>query len=107
MKNASKKVSGTYRWIDKDPIIDEISELIRKDGRSIPDIAEAAYLSPVTLYNWIYGKTRKPNNVSIDFTLRALGFERPIIPMLVSTPTIKVLHERPVFRWRVHKARNK
>lgn len=68
-----------YRWIDKDPIIDEILHLCKLDGRSLSAIAINAFLSPTTLHNWDKGKTRKPNNVSIDFTLRALGYERRIV----------------------------
>lgn len=73
------KVSDGYRWIDKDPVIDHVISLMKQDGRSLTAIANAAYLSPTTLHAWDSGATRRPNNISIDFVLRAMGFERQIV----------------------------
>src|SRR6185312_15385539 len=54
----SKNRTG-YRWIDKDPVIDEILALCTADGRTLSAIAHAAYLSPSTIKDWDRGKTRK------------------------------------------------
>lgn len=87
-----QKNSG-YRWIDKDPIIDTLMDLCKQDGRSLSAIANAACLSPTTLHNWDAGKTKKPTNVSVDFTLRALGYERRVVKIDAKAKIIPV-------RWR-------
>jgi hypothetical protein len=80
-----------YRWIDKDPIIDEMMALAKQDGRSLSAIAVQAYLSPTTAHNWDKGKTRKPNHVSVQFFLRAMGYEMQIV---------KSGRPLPIYRWR-------
>jgi len=68
-----------YRWIDKDPIIDEMLALAKQDGRPLASLAHRSYLSPTTIYNWDHGKTRRPNHHSVHSFLRAMGYELKIV----------------------------
>src|SRR5712664_652465 len=73
------KASEGYRWIEKDPIIDEMLYLAKKDGRSLSSIAHAAFMSPTTILNWDKGKTRRPNHISISSFTRAMGYEMKFV----------------------------
>lgn len=70
MPKAAKK---TYRFQDKAPIVDKLREVMRVDGRMMAAIAEDARLSPTTLYNLDYGKTREPRYTTVEKLMRACG----------------------------------
>lgn len=95
-----------YRWIDRDPELENVMVMIREDGRSLTAIARAAWLSPTTLHNWEKNKVKKPNNVSIDFVGRACGFRREWVPIgalitIKEAPSnVQQLHPPVAYRWR-------
>lgn len=66
----------SYRHIDKDPIIDIVRTACQLAGRSLPDIAACAGISPVTLKNWLYGDIKRPQNVTVELVLCELGISR-------------------------------
>lgn len=69
-------VSATgYRWRDKDPIIDLIHTLIDDSGEKVKSIAEKSGVSPGTIHNWIGGKTKKPQAVTVKHVLHAIGYD--------------------------------
>ena len=74
----------TYQNVDKDPDLSAIGDLLIKDGRSLKDIAAHAHevsaigVSYQTLHRWIYGDTKRPQNMTMTIALRALGYERTI-----------------------------
>ena len=73
----------------RDPIMDEIADMIYMDSRSINGLAADCGpfgMSPGTIYNWINGKTRRPQNMTIDWLLEALGKERIIRDIELATP---------------------
>jgi len=72
--------SKAYRFKDtlRDPVMLEAISLLEADPRSIIEIAHASRLSPQTLYNMIHGKTRKPQNATLDFLFRELGYRREL-----------------------------
>lgn len=60
----------------RDPVLDEITRAITDSGRSLSWIAERSGVSKNTLYMWESGKTRRPQNLTVEFVLRVLGYER-------------------------------
>lgn len=63
----------TYNFIDKDPIIDKLRTMIKQTGMSHQEVAIEAGLSHVTLYNWFYGDTKKPQFATVMCVVRACG----------------------------------
>ncbi len=76
-----------YRFTDRDPVLDEITRLITDSGLSIEAIVErvtklsrgGATLAASTLRNWMNGKTRRPQNLTVTWTAFALGYERKFV----------------------------
>ena len=79
---SSTKANTGYRFIDKDPILDELNPLIEDQmasGRvTKAQIERESGVCASTVNAWLNGKTRRPQNATIDFVLKAMGFHRPI-----------------------------
>lgn len=73
-----------YRFVERDPDLDWIANAIDKSGMSVGDIIEAVldasngevHISYATVYNWLSGKTRRPQNFTLTWVAYALGWER-------------------------------
>lgn len=67
----------TYRFIEKDPVIDKMRTLLSDEGllqkRQI--IHELAGVSVSTLDNWFDGDTRRPQHATIGAVTSALGYD--------------------------------
>lgn len=70
------KKANDYRRIDKDPVIDLIRTGVETSGRRMADITARAGIHYNTLHNWLYGRTRRPQNITIELVLLELGMER-------------------------------
>lgn len=71
------KILRTYRFMDKDPVIDEIRTALQ-DERLMERLgiaADLASLSPSTLRNWFHGDTRKPQFASAMAIMSSIGYE--------------------------------
>jgi transcriptional regulator with XRE-family HTH domain len=69
-------VYNTYRFKDKDPVIDEMRTMQEDSGMSYEDISVKSGVSKSTQYNWFHGKTRRPQSATVEAFGRALGFKR-------------------------------
>lgn len=73
-----------YRFQDRDPQMIELCGLINASEMSVPSICNkvasttgGAYrVSDTTVYNWLNGKTRRPQSFSMNWVGFALGYER-------------------------------
>jgi hypothetical protein len=73
-----------YRWVDRDPVMEQICDIINQSGMSIHEICKQvssishghANVSWNTIDNWLNGKTRKPSNWCVDWVAAACGYER-------------------------------
>jgi hypothetical protein len=70
------RVYDTYRFIDKDPVIDEMRTAWRDSGMKVSTVARIANMASATPTSWFGGKTKRPQNASICAFMGALGFER-------------------------------
>lgn len=76
-----------YRFSDRDPVIEEITNIITKSGLNVGDILErvldvsdnSVHISYSTINNWLNGKTRRPQNFTVTWVARALGYERRFV----------------------------
>lgn len=70
----------SYNFVDKDPIIDEIRTIFNASGVNYKWIQENANVSPSTLTAWFMGSTKRPQSATVEAVLRALGYQRAIVP---------------------------
>jgi hypothetical protein len=77
---AVTRILRTYRFIDKDPGIDETRTLVQDAGlyskAKLKLLAELAGLSVSTLLNMYFGGTKTPHNATLMAIGTALGHER-------------------------------
>jgi hypothetical protein len=64
-----------YRFMDRDPVMVEVTQAITESGRSLQWISERSGISVGTLGNWMNGTVRRPQHLTISFVMRALGRE--------------------------------
>lgn len=70
-----------YSWQDKDPELDFVCFAIEQSGWSCEKIeleTERAghKVSRHTLLAWLYGSTKRPQNVTMNTVMSVLGYER-------------------------------
>jgi hypothetical protein len=70
----------SYSFISKDPIIDEIRTIYKDSGTNYKWIEDNSGVSTVTLRNWFFGETKKPQAATINAVLRSLGYKLAIVP---------------------------
>jgi hypothetical protein len=89
----------TYRYIDKDPVIDKVRTVIQDEGlfKNLRLVHELSGVSRTTLDNWFHGDTKRPTNPTIEAVLTSLGYERQI----TKVETLDYEKERvKALRWR-------
>lgn len=67
----------TIRDIDRDPMLDDVLDKISGLGAKL--IETRCGVAASTIYSWRNGKTRRPQNATMDFALRAAGYKRIIV----------------------------
>jgi hypothetical protein len=91
MVKKSKKTNGkgytpplykAYLFTQKDPVIDQLRTLAedsfreRINGKNLREIEKGGGPKVGTMRHWFFGKTKRPNNATIEACGRSLGFER-------------------------------
>lgn len=74
----------SYSFIDKDPIIDEVRDMVQASGANYKWIEEHSGVTSQTLYQWFNGKTRKPQAATLNAVARALGYKLGFVPNVVN-----------------------
>lgn len=74
---AQIRVYRTYRFIDKDPVIDKMRTMLKDVGldKKGAIVSELSGVSASTLANWFEGATKRPQYASIAAVTTAVGFE--------------------------------
>lgn len=77
---AVHKILRTYRFMDKDPVKDELQTLLQDEGlmskKGLRQVATLSNLSFSTLDNLFFGDTRKPQNATVMAIATSVGYER-------------------------------
>ena len=74
---ARVQIYRTYRWIDKDPIIDAVRTVVKSEEKLKNSMVhEISGVSTSTLENWFDGSTRRPQNSTVTAVTSALGYVR-------------------------------
>lgn len=74
-------IYGAYVFRTKDPVIDEIRTIAQDTlgslrGKDLKVVAQSGGPTVSTMRNWFFGKTRRPNNATIEAAGRAMGMKR-------------------------------
>lgn len=76
-KNGSSvHIYRTYRFIDKDPIIDAVKTMVHDEHLKAGAVHEISGVSASTIHNWFDGDTRRPNNATVMAVASSLGYGR-------------------------------
>ena len=73
---AKVHIYRTYRFIDKDPVIDAIRTVVQKEHLKNSAVHNISGVATATLDNWFEGSTKKPQNSTISAVTSALGYVR-------------------------------
>jgi hypothetical protein len=75
------RVYRTYRFIDKDPVIDELRTIVQDENlmRRLGIVSRLSGVSEAALTNWFKGDTKRPQNASVMAVGTALGYERKFV----------------------------
>ena len=81
--NGSGRISlyKSYVFKDKDPVIDELRTLVEStygklDAKSLTQIHEEGGPTVACMHQWFHGKTKRPQNPTIEAAGRAMGYQR-------------------------------
>ena len=68
----------SYSFKERDPVIGELKTIVRAEGANYAQVHRASGVSATTLSNWFgpKGKTKRPQNASIEAVGRSLGYRR-------------------------------
>jgi hypothetical protein len=70
------QVYRTYRWVDKDAIIDAVKTVVQDEHLKNNTVHQISGVATATLDNWFNGSTKKPQNATITAVTSALGYVR-------------------------------
>ncbi|MGX9424872.1 MULTISPECIES: hypothetical protein [Bradyrhizobium] len=78
---AQVKLYRTYRFIDKDPVIDEIRTLVQDEGliKKLELVHQLSGVATTTIDNWFNGETKSPQNRTIMAVVTALGYKHSFV----------------------------
>ena len=68
------KLYRAYFFKGADPAIAEVKNFVR--DRSLSEIEKDGGPTSNTMYNWFRGKTKRPQNATLEAAGRALGMKR-------------------------------
>lgn len=81
LRGIGEKKKEGYRFIDKDPDMDMVVAAIGNSGLSSEKIEALTIsigrkVSASTIVGWTYGRTKRPQNFTLNSVMIALGYER-------------------------------
>ena len=73
------RLYDSYNFVDKDPVIDKVRAIVKREGLSHSEIERLSNVSATTLHNWFEGKTKRPQYCTIMAVVSALGYRQAFI----------------------------
>jgi len=69
-----------YRFTDgRDPVLEQVTRVITDSGLALNAIEAKCGVCASTMRSWQQGKTKRPQNATVEMVLRTLGYRRVII----------------------------
>ena len=78
-KKGRLRLYDSYNFVDKDPVIDKVRTLIKREGWSPKEIHEKSGVSATTLHNWFEGQTKRPQYCTVLAVVSALGYRQAFV----------------------------
>jgi DNA-binding transcriptional regulator YdaS (Cro superfamily) len=74
---AKTYIYRTYRWTDKDPILNAVAQVVKaQEHLKNSQVHAICGVATATLDNWFSGGTRRPQNSTVTAVTSALGYVR-------------------------------
>jgi DNA-binding phage protein len=70
----SLKLYTSYNFVDKDPVIDRMRTLVKREGLSYGEISGKSGVASSTMHSWFDGKTKRPQYATVMAVVHALGY---------------------------------
>ena len=80
LNEVTNKADQGYRFIERDPVIEELLWAFDQSGLTDAQIAAYAMVSWQTVHN-VRTKTKRPHNYTVTRLLRACGFKRVLVTL--------------------------
>lgn len=78
LREATNKSDQAYRFVDRDPVIEDLLYCMEQSGLKDSVIAARAMCTWQTVHN-IRVKTKRPQNLTVDRIFKAYGFKRVLM----------------------------
>jgi hypothetical protein len=72
--NGTLKLYTSYNFVDKDPVIDKVRTMVKREGLSYGKISGLSGVSDTTMRGWFEGKTKRPQYATVMAVVHALGY---------------------------------
>ena len=69
----------SYRFIDKDPIIDQMRTMLADSGMTYGEVAAASGVSRSCLVKWFEGDTKRPHHASAMAAIIVMGYRMTFV----------------------------
>jgi hypothetical protein len=78
---SSQSVYRTYRFIDKDPIIDKVRTVLEDEGllKKPGIVHELSGVATATLDGWFKGDTKRPQAATIGAVISSVGYDMQFV----------------------------
>lgn len=80
MAKRNPPVYRTYKFTDKDPMIDKIRTIVGDAHLKYTEIHELSGVSTTTLYNWFLGSTKRPQFATLNAVAMTAGHRLDLVP---------------------------
>ncbi|MFL5655950.1 MAG: hypothetical protein ACJ8CB_17455 [Ktedonobacteraceae bacterium] len=75
-KKGALRLYTSYNFVDKDPVIDRVRTIVKREGATYKSIHSESNVSVSTLRNWFDGNTRRPQYATVMAVVRSLGYRQ-------------------------------
>ena len=71
----------TYRYIDKNPVIDRVRTIVQDEGlyKKLKIVHEISGVATSTLDNWFHGDTKNPQHGTVAAVVTSLGWREEFV----------------------------
>lgn len=64
----------SYNFVDKDPVIDKMRTMIKREGMKYGELSKISGVSATTMHNWFEGKTKRPQYATVMAVVMSMGY---------------------------------
>ena len=68
------RIYNSYSFTDKDPVIDELRDVMERESVTVVELAEMSGVSYSAIIGWLYGKVKRPQHATLEACMRSMGY---------------------------------